>query len=388
LEKKVSLKSCCYSFNSVIYAFSKSQVKGNGRRAETILDRFFEYNEDEDPTVKPDNRSFLQLLSHYGKSKELDAPYRAEYILNRMVSTFKAGRRELAPTTYAIKTVINSYALAKHPDAGCNADRLLSLLKELRDQYGLQKLVLDTTFMNSVLFAWSACGDENAGIRAEAHLTQMEMLSDAGNTDISPDTKSYELVLSAWGKSKSNDKASQALSILRRMQQRTNRTGSILEVDDHAFSLVINACAFSYAESTLENEQAFRIATDALNELIESAKLNPSALSYGWYIQACSRLRLPESLKYASIERAFNLCCSDGLLNDFVLYRLKQATTDQQFAKLINQGFWGQSTTWTVQGIRDRCSIEQLPRKWQSRIQVKPAKRPLTTLQISESWID
>jgi hypothetical protein len=372
----------------VIYAFSKSQVKGNGRRAEQILDRFLEYGEEDDPSVRPDNRSFLQILSHYAKSKELDSPYRAEYVLNRMVSMFKAGKKELAPTTYAIKTVVSGYALAKHPDAGRNADRMLKLLKELRDRYGLTRLVLDTTFMNSVLFAWSTCGDENAGIHAESHLSNMESMSDEGNMEISPDAKSYELVLTAWCKSRCKTKAVEALRVLRRMQHRSSMKGSAIEVDNHAFSLVINACAFSHTDSAFDSEQVFGIATDILNELVTSSTMQPSSLSYGWYLQACMRLRLPENVKLASIERAFRLCCDDGLLNDFVLYRLKQATTDQQFARIISQGNPRPPYMASVQGIRDRCTIDSLPRKWRWKSQIKPVMSKKTIARTSESWTD
>jgi pentatricopeptide repeat protein len=151
-----------FSFNCAISAFTRSKKPGSGRRAESILDRFLEYQENENPSALPDARSFANIIAHYGRSrwlsgtgsKSLDSPYRAEYVLNRMVNYFKDGRDYLEPNTFAITTVIDSYAYAKHPDAGTNAERLLQLVTNLREKYGAKRLAITTAMLNSVLFAW------------------------------------------------------------------------------------------------------------------------------------------------------------------------------------------------------------------------------------------
>lgn len=157
-----SAKPDSFSFNCAISAFTRSKKKGSGRRAEAILDRFLEYQENENPRALPDVRSFTNIIAHYGRSrwqsgpgsKNLDSPYRAEYILNRMVALFKDGRKYLEPNVFAITTVIDSYSYAKHPDAGTNAERLLRLVETLREKYGATRLNITNTLLNSVLFAW------------------------------------------------------------------------------------------------------------------------------------------------------------------------------------------------------------------------------------------
>lgn len=319
---------------SVIQTFTKSKTKGAGKRAEMILDRLHEHQEEENPAVGPDARSFNLLIAYYGKSKEPDAPYRAEYLLNRMISRFKYGQSDLVPSQFAITTVIDSYSFAGHPDAGRNADRLLKLLRQLKQEYGASKLIVNTAVMNSVLGAWANCGDENAGQRAENYLDEMEASFKKGAIHMQPDTKSYGLVLSAWSKSTSTDKFRRALTVLRRMEQQHKNGNQHVCVDEHARSLVINTCGFSNADTKAEFE-AFDIAITIFDEMVGTDRDRPTSLSFGWFIQAMGRLRVDEEKKSAQIANAFNMCCEAGRVNEFVLHRLKGAASDSLYKHLL-----------------------------------------------------
>ena len=70
-------KPDAFSFNCVIRAHCRSTRAGSGTRAETVLDRFLEFGE-EHPDTTPDSRSFTHIVAHYARSRDLDAPYRAE----------------------------------------------------------------------------------------------------------------------------------------------------------------------------------------------------------------------------------------------------------------------------------------------------------------------
>jgi pentatricopeptide repeat protein len=209
-----------FSFNSVINAFTRSKQKDAGRRAESVLDRFLEHSE-EFPSAKPDLRSFTHIIAYYGRKKEmLDAPYRAEYVLNRLVSLFKSGHTNLSPNVFSVTTVMDSYSQHKHPDAGECAERLLRLMIKLRDDFGADQLEVNTGVMNCVLYAWASCGDDDAGRRADMLLRDMENRFDQGVLELRPNARSYCLVLSAWSKSGCFDKAERALEVLQRMENR------------------------------------------------------------------------------------------------------------------------------------------------------------------------
>ena len=356
-----------FSFNSVIRALTspKCKARGSGKRAEAILDRFLEFQE-ENPSVKPDARSFKQIISHwYSRSNnELDAPYRAEYILNRMVSLFKSGHKHLAPSLFSIKTVMESYARAKHRDAGRNAERLLKLIRDLDKKYDTPDMAVTTAVMNSVLLAWANSGDENAGSRAESHLDAMETNYSSGRTALKPNAKSYGYVISAWSKSNSPEKARRAFSVLRRMEVQQAEGNELVKVDAHAYSLAINACAFQNSDVDAESN-AFQIAVSLFDRMLESTELSPSSLTFGWFIQACGRLRVDNCARDSAIEKAFTACCEKGLVNDFVLQRLKGASTDALFATLVSPG------RKNCRVKKRRVSIDLLPSAWKRNCQLK-----------------
>lgn len=362
-------KPDAFSFNCAISAFTRSKKKGSGRRAEAILERFLEYQENENPLAIPDTRSFTNIIAHYGKSRllsgtgsgALDSPYRAEYIFNRMVALYKDGRKYLEPNMFAVTTVIDSYSYARHPDAGTNAERLLRLVHNLREKYGARRLVATTSLMNSVLFAWANCGDPSAGSRASAHVELMENEFSHGNADLKPDTATYSHLLTAISKSTGKDKARKAHDVVNRMKEQVRNGNEWVVIDEHVYSLAINACAFSNQDIESEIE-AFNIATKLFDELLDSNYLKPTALTYAWFIQCCGRLRVPKSMRNAYIERAFHSCCEQGLVNAFVLKRLLGAAPDELLRELLSPTKRGGD--WKPSHVR----VSMLPASWKAQI--------------------
>lgn len=318
----------------MIQAHTGSNKVGAGRKAEMILDRLHEYEEEENPSVRPDARSFNLLISFYAKSKQPDSPYRAEYILNRMISRYRDGQADLVPSIKGITQVIDSYANMGHPDAGRNADRMLKILRDLKRQQGAPKNFISTAVMNSVLFAWSNSGDEEAGFRAENYLDEMEASFQNGVIEMQPDSKSYTLVISAWSKSSNVDKFRRALLVLRRMEHQQQTGNMQILIDEHPRSLVINACAFSNFGGEIELE-AFNVACTLFDEILNATNSQPTSLCFGWFIQAMGRLDVEEERKTARIEMAFRECCNAGLVNEFVLHRLKGAAPLGLLQRLI-----------------------------------------------------
>jgi pentatricopeptide repeat protein len=355
-----------FSFNSVINAFTRSKQKDAGRRAESVLDRFLEYSE-ESPMIKPDVRSFTHIIAYYGRSLEmLDAPYRAEYLLNRMVSLFEAGHYYLSPNVFAVTTVMDSYSLHKHPDAGECAERLLRLMIKLRDEFSADTLEVNTGVMNSVLNAWASCGDDDAGRRADILLQDMEAKFDRGEDKLKPNARCYCLVLSAWSKSGSYDKAERALQVLDRMKKRHAEGKLHVRPGEHPYSLVVNACAFTNASPEAEM-CAFKIAVKTMREMLESDYLEPSSVTYGWFLQACGRLSVPNTVKEENLEQAFTRCCERGLVNDFVLNRIKVASSSALFKRLLSPAISTLPYNKDREDVKERIALAHLPKDWTRR---------------------
>ena len=325
-----------FSFNSVLIAFAKSRRKGSGQRAESILDRLLQYTEEENPNVVPNERSFNILINYYCNSPFPDAPYRAEFLLNKMIDLCRS-RGACIPgmSTRCFSMVIEAYATKRLPDGGERAERLLRVMKELRKLDGSSNMKIDATVLTSVMLAWSHSGDEHAGQKAEYHLDTMERRFADGQERMRPSTRCYGIALSAWTRSSEDGKARRTLAVLRRMEEQIRGGNKGVTRNPFNKSLVINACSFSN-RSPEEEADAFEIAVTVFEEMIEATGAEETlSVTYGWFLQLCGRLSVPEEERLRQIDRAFKVCCERGLANDLVLSRLKGAAPPNLYEKLL-----------------------------------------------------
>jgi hypothetical protein len=323
-----------FSFDSVIISFIKSKQNGSGQRAESVLERLIEYSEEENRRVVPDERSFSALISFYSKFRNSpDAPYRAEFILNRLIDICRSGVQIKGLTSESFTTVIDSFAGKQLRDGGQRAERLLQIMKELKKTH--RGIRVDSNVLSSVMVAWANSGDEQAAKKAEYHLDAIEATFAAGNKLMRPDSRCYAVVLSAWTRSQIEGKAKRALSVLRRMEEQTRTGNRAVRPDAFVKSLVINACSFSNASKEDERD-AFQIASQLFEEMLNSRGGEEMlSLTFAWYIQLLGRHDLPENERIEQVERSFQKCSEMGLVTKLVISRLKGATSPELYRKLL-----------------------------------------------------
>ena len=168
-------KPDAFSFNSVINAFLYGRMRDAGRRAESVLERALEYAEEEGGEM-PDIKSFTSILGYYSRQKKvIDSPYRAQYLLNRLISLYKAGNTHLSPHVSCFTNVMEAYASQRNNDAGECSEEILRNMLLLEKKYNASNIEVNTGVMNCVLNAWAeSIGHDDAGARAEHILTLME----------------------------------------------------------------------------------------------------------------------------------------------------------------------------------------------------------------------
>lgn len=105
---------------SVIKAHLDSNTSGDPARcAEGILDRWCEYRENDNKNIpKPSFKSIDMIVRFHRFSTAADAPYRAEYMLQRMVELYRAGQLSGKPKLMTVVLVMQTYTVRNHPDAG------------------------------------------------------------------------------------------------------------------------------------------------------------------------------------------------------------------------------------------------------------------------------
>lgn len=92
-------------------------------------------------------------------------------MLHRLIASYEDGLTGAEPNDYAFAAVIDSYARAKHPDAGRNAERLLQLMKRLGDEHpGLRNIGITTAVMNGYVAACHMMADKTTpGTQDQSH---------------------------------------------------------------------------------------------------------------------------------------------------------------------------------------------------------------------------
>jgi Pentatricopeptide repeat domain/PPR repeat len=359
-----------HTFNSLITSFCRSRIKGSSRSAEAVLEKMLDFSQVHQ-SCKPDTRSFTNIILHYKISTAPDAPYRAEYLFNRLIALFKAGDRSLEPDNFAVETTINAWSSAKHPDSGTTADRILKQIQDLRINHAATKATIDRTIIDAVLIAWCVSGDKDAGQRAEYHLDYMERKYAAGHQELKPYTRCYGLVLNAWSKSTSFEKGRRALGVLKRMEQQERNGNTDVRTSVVAYSYVINACAFTSSSPDVE-EEAFHIAINLMDKMLMSSDCQPTSLTYGWFIQACGRLRassLDLKKKEEQLERAWTLCCEKGLVTPFVLQRFTGAASESLYQRLLQPVLKKlKYVNGTKEELKFKVSPGDLPLEWTANI--------------------
>ena len=363
-----------FSFDSVINTFLRSGMRDAGRRAESVLERGLEYAEEEGGNML-EIKSFTTILGYYGHQKQSrisDSPYRAEYVLNRLVALFQAGHKSLSPVVSCFTFVMDAYSMQGNREAGRVSENLLRTMIKLKRDYGSNDLEVNTGVMNCVLNAWECCAsvNEDAGLRAERLLDLMEQKSFEGNANITPNARSYCKVIGAWTKSKAPNKVDRAFSIVRRFEKLV-KDGIIDPTKiERPYTLIINACS-----SYLSNDQEvairyFNIAVDLMTKLMDElpkdgAQLKPT--TYGCFFRTVRRLDIPESLKNKYLERVFKRCYETGRVNNFVFEQFKNATSDKQFRELISHAVLKLSNSQpNDKDFKRMVKLTDLPKEWKS----------------------
>ena len=364
-------KPDAFSFNAVINAFiysPRNVIRDAGKRAESILERGLEFAE-EDGGEMPSIKSFTSILGFYGRQTTvIDSPYRAQYLLNRLIDLFKAGHTHLSPHVSCFTNVMDAYAAQRHKDAGeCSEEILRSMIK-LDKAYNASRIEVNTGVLNCVLQSWAECiGHNDAGTRAEHILDLMEKKTATGTYIMAPNSRSYNLVIRAWSKapiSKHPDKAKRALAVLERAKNSDLDVHLETIPSEYSYSLVLQACAFSESTDSITEKRAFKIAVDIMDELLHDVPVNrtePSSATYGWFLLVCARMRLPEEAKEAHIRRVFSRCCEKGRVNEFVLENFKHASSGALFRDLMPEHLRVTASSPDQKEEKDLKALVQLP---------------------------
>ena len=187
----------------------------------------------------------------------------------------------------------------------------------------------------------------------------MEQRFRDGDNDFKPNTRTYTSVIDAWAKSGEKGAARRAEQILNTMQGLFKATGDSgvkpnvltanavcnvslfctvrtpLQLQPLSPSRTKQACAFTKIEQ--DKPEALEIAFRVFNWITTQPHMQADAYTYTILLSVCSNL-LPREDRVTRFNHArsfFESCCKSGHVNDYVLRKLRQTVTDEDYHVLV-----------------------------------------------------
>lgn len=323
------VKPTTINFNTVLDAWAKS---GGGRaaaeRAEEILEWMDRLNKNGNHEVRPDTITFNAVLDAWARSGDRMAPRRAEQILDHMDELYRAGNNGVKPDTYTYNTLVSklSFVISFHVSA-----------------------CFSLTIKFYQINAWAKSGEKGAAGRAEHVLSVMEQRYRDGDNDFKPNTRTHTSVIDAWAKSGEQGAAKRAEQILKGMQNLYEKTRDPdVKPNVHTANAVCNACAFTKIEK--DRADALAIAFRVFDWINTKEDMQADAYTYTILLSVCSNLipRENRATRYAHARSFFESCRQSGYVNDYVLRKLRQTVTEEEYLTLIDY----------------RTDVSSLPRSW------------------------
>jgi Pentatricopeptide repeat domain len=313
--KDESLRPTADVYNKLIKAHGMS---GDTDAARSILTQLL----NQEGGIKANYKTWLQTMKAYAPQR--GGAEKVQELLDQMQEAYLAGAEEFKPTTEAYNTLIRAMGQTFQGVADGEA-----LLYKMLEQYrnGDEDMRPNANTFRNVIQSYKTRGDSTgAGVKAEQLLQLQERLYEMTKADdLKLDLRIFNTVLSTVARSKDSKKAKRALRLVEKMKKSEDPS---LSPTVFTYYSLLSACAHTIGNAD-ENLAAFQIAIATVNELRESKEYDSDSGCMGMFLRSCANLMPPSRKRDAVVEKMFQQCCAEGLLNDFVLKEFERAASEE-----------------------------------------------------------
>jgi len=317
-----NIKPSQISFNICIDAWCKSKEKDAAERALLLLDRMLSLYQAGDTLLKPSFRSYKSVIFALSKKVEKGSALKAEGVLKKMRLN---GDLRISPDSSLYNMVIHMYSRNRDVNAPQKAEALLNEM-HFAFMNGNTSVQPNTITFNTVLNTYAKSITEGSAERAEVILQRMQELHDHGYPNVEPDTISFNSVINAHANSCAGESAVRAFDILNKMQE-LHRTGRIKNArpNTRTYNACLKAC---YCSSDVASKdmsvQNFNVACALLSQIHDVLYSQADEQTFIWFFRACQANCCEETRRDHAFEWAFRMCHKDGLWTNNVLEEVCQ----------------------------------------------------------------
>jgi pentatricopeptide repeat protein len=316
-----------YTYAATMEAWSKSQRYPESiKRIDALLD---EQKNSSLEQVAPDRVSYQYALNAWADSKSATGTKKAYGILQEMIALYEAGNDRVAPNASNFARVI--LALSRHGDN----ERVDSVLEQMQDLYSStgdprfqptdecwkaciiakaktgrvteahgmldelierallsnnRKLMPRRSYFVDILVAWSKVNDQIAAAeKSQRVLDRMINLGqDMSYRDLLPDSKSFEMVILTWSRSRHPSAPERIQNLLCEMERQFSLGNHKMKTSRNAYTnLIISWQRSGRKQNTDAIQQIFDTLQDRC--IKGESHLRPDRYMFGILIDAWSR---------------------------------------------------------------------------------------------------
>ncbi len=335
-------------YNALINVWAASSDANRGENAKDVLEHMKSR-----PGVVPNSRTYSSIITALVKSGKTGID-EALHFLCDMEDRLDAGDRTVILDTACYNAVLSGWIHSEQRDAFPDAEQLWQRVLRRQQQTRNHEFGPNTVTYNLMMNILAKARMDDSAERAEGLLNEMESLYESGNQQVKPSAVSYVICISAWAKSNDREKVPRAQAILRRMKE-AYRCGNLdAKPTLSANNALLNACGFPVGGPN-ERSHAATVVMETLKELDESNDISADHVSYATALKAFGRCIPPGKSRDDLVEREFQKCCIEGLVNDFVLRELERASLTVH-SKL----FGSEDSLHTI--------MKKVPREWRRNV--------------------
>jgi hypothetical protein len=247
-----------------------------------------------DGSVKPNVEVFNSVIHAYARSRTIDAPQQALRVFQKLQNLNTMGKTDVLPNQKSYAGILLAHANSGGLDAPKLVKRLLDRLDCLsggafRPDYNCHNVYLSSLvgIMN-----YNCVPRAETAEKAEKYLKEMLESSDENER---PDTWSFNIVLSALGKSDGKELASRAEALLAALEAYHDETGRSEKTQPNANTF--NNLITCYSRSTRRDKaQLARAVLEKMKKLskqgIEACR--PDHVTYNSVMSAYAKSREPD----------------------------------------------------------------------------------------------
>ena len=321
-----------YSYTTCIQAFARAK---QAEKAEQVMSKMLSRG------LRPTRRTYTALMSALSKAGHPDRAY--DILQNMMDAYEEGGFNDLKPDSVAFSTVIDGWAQVASLDRPEAAIRALEILDDMKARANEGMGPTAQTYTSVLTALGRTETQENCDI-ARLLLQEMEdeydricqenkgadQIDDAfgGKWSIRPTVIQYNCVLSAYSKCKMINKAIKTQKLLRHMQYHPRQD---CHPDIISYNCVLQACASSFGNPSMK-EASFRIAAETFKAVLSNnnndndgeTHLEATSTTFAHFAKCCRRL-IPHAKQNSLLNKTLQICMKKGMLNHIIVQQVQSA---------------------------------------------------------------